>query len=241
MKTVVIIQARMGSSRLPGKVLLPLGNSCELDYVVTRCRLIPEVDEVIVATSVLPGDDPVADWCRRSGVPCFRGSEDDVLSRYYECAKWHGADFVIRVTGDCPFIDYELAGMLVKAMRKNPAELSVVRGELPRGLAAEMITFAALERIHEIGRESRHREHVIYYAHEYPEQFHRNVVEAPAELRHPHLRITLDTVEDYALLSAVAQAFKGRQDVPSREVVQFLLDHPGIARLNSHVKQKPVV
>jgi len=241
MKTVVIIQARMGSSRLPGKVLMPLGGSVVLDYVVSRCRLIRGADEVVVATSVLPQDDVIEEWCRRYETPYFRGSEEDVLSRYVECARAYGADRVMRVTADCPFVDYELAGDIIRAMDAKPADLVLVRGELPRGLVAELFAMPALERIHRDGREPRHREHVTYYAYEYPEQFQSTVIEAPEELRHPKLRITLDTEEDYRLCRAVADHFRGDRRVPSREVVRFLLDHPEVAAINAHVKQKPVV
>ena len=241
MKTIVIIQARMGSSRLPGKVLMPLGESCELDYVVTRCRLIPSVDEVIVATSLLPGDDAISAWCEEHRVRCFRGSEDDVLSRYYECAVLFNPEYVIRVTADCPFIDYELAGDIVEAMKRHPADLVRLNGELPRGLPVEMITFKTLERIHAIAQEPRHREHVTYYAYEYPDQFRATIVDVPEELRFPKLRITLDTIEDYALLCAVADAFPARKDVSCRKVVRYLNEHPEVAVLNAHIEQKPVV
>ena len=241
MKTVVIIQARMGSSRLPGKVLMPLGETVVLDYVVTRCNLIAGADEVVVATSMLPQDDVIEDWCRSRATPCFRGSEDDVLSRYVECAWTYGADRVMRVTADCPFFDYELAGARIQAMDERPADLVAVRGELPRGLAAELFAMPALKRIHRNGREPRHREHVTYYAYEFPDQFRRTVIDAPEELRHPKLRITLDTKDDYRLCRAVADHFRGDRRVPSREIVRFLLDHPEIAALNAHVKQKPVI
>ncbi len=241
MRTIVIIQARMGSSRLPGKVLMPLGEHCELDYVVTRCRIIRGIDEVIVATSTLPGDDPIEAWCRSNSVACFRGSEDDVLSRYYECALAYSPEYVIRVTADCPFIDYELAGRIVEAMYQEPADLVVLNGSLPRGLSVEMFAFKSLERIHEIGREHRHREHVTFYAYEFPDQFRAVSVDVPEELRYPELRITLDTPEDYALLQAIAQAFPGRRDISSSVVVRYLVDHPEVAVLNAHIEQKPVI
>jgi len=241
MRTIVIIQARMGSSRLPGKVLMPLGEYCELDYVVTRCRLIEGIDEVIVATSTLLGDDPIAEWCRINNTVCFRGSEDDVLSRYYDCAVKYAPEYIIRVTADCPFIDYVLAGQVVSAMYHSPADLVTLNGMLPRGLSVEMFAFQALERIHRIGKEHRHREHVTYYAYEYPDQFRSVSVEVPDELRHPELRITLDTPEDYALLQAVAQAFPKRKDIVSSEVVRYLVTHPEVAVLNAHIEQKPVI
>ncbi|GEN36196.1 cytidylyltransferase domain-containing protein [Aneurinibacillus danicus] len=240
MKTLVIMQARMGSSRLPGKVLKPLGDTVVLDYDVSRCRQM-NVDDVIVATSTLPQDDAIVRWCEENKVTYFRGSEDDVLSRYYECAKQYQPDYVIRVTSDCPFVDYHLANDIITAMQANPSDIVLVEGELPRGLVVEMISFAALEYIYHNGHEPRHREHVTYYAYEYPEQFKATYVKVPDAMRHPELRITLDTEEDYALCRAIANHFLGNKIVPAQEVVDYLLEHPEVAQLNAHIQQKPVV
>ncbi len=241
MKTIIIIQARMGSSRLPGKVLMPLGNTVVLDYVVSRCKQVDDIDDVIVATSTLEQDDAIVRWCEQHQVTCFRGSEKDVLSRYYECAKRYEPDYVIRVTADCPFVDYDFANDIVEAMRKKPADIVIVNGQLPRGFIVEMVSFAALTYMHTHGQENRHREHVTYYAYEFPEQFQQTVIEAPKTMQHPHLRVTLDTEEDYALCQAVANYFQGDMLVRAQHVVQFLLDHPEVAKLNAHVQQKPVV
>ncbi|HHW36020.1 MAG TPA: acylneuraminate cytidylyltransferase [Bacillales bacterium] len=241
MKTVIIIQARIGSSRLPGKILKPLGDSVVLDYVVSRCKQVESVDEVIVATSTLSQDDTVEQWCLQNNVPCFRGSEADVLSRYYMCAKLYEPDYVIRVTSDCPFVDYELANDVIVEMEKNPADIVLLNGKLPRGLAVEMISFSALEYIFNNGHEPRHREHVTYYAYEYPQQFQATTLKVAEGLQHPELRITLDTEEDYQLCQAIAEYFRGDKLVPSQTVVNFLLEHPEIAKLNAHIEQKPVV
>ncbi|WP_461201887.1 cytidylyltransferase domain-containing protein [Anoxybacillus sp. TBDG-1] len=241
MKTIIIIQARMGSSRLPGKVLMPLGNTVVLDYVVSRCKQVHDIDDVIVATSTLEQDDAIVQWCEQHRVTCFRGSEEDVLSRYYECAKRYEPDYVIRVTADCPFVDYDFANDIVEAMRKKPADIVIVNGQLPRGFVVEMVSFAALTYMHTHGQENRHREHVTYYAYEFSDQFQQEVIEAPKTMQHPHLRVTLDTEEDYALCQAVANYFQGDMLVRAQDVVQFLLDHPEVAKLNAHVQQKPVV
>jgi spore coat polysaccharide biosynthesis protein SpsF len=241
MKTIVVIQARMGSSRLPGKVLLSLGETCVLDYVVTRCKRIFGVSEVIVATSTLFDDNKIAEWCKANHVQCYRGSEEDVLSRYYECALLYRPDYIIRVTSDCPFVDYQLAGEVVESMKSNAADIAILQGNLPRGLAVEMVSFTALEKIYKVGNEPRHREHVTYYAYEYPEQFSRLFVQVPDYLQYPQLRITLDTAEDYTLCMKVADAFPGQKDFVSGDVVLYLLDHPDIALLNANIEQKPVV
>lgn len=240
MKTILIIQARMGSTRLPGKVLKPLGDSTVLDYVVTRCQLIPLISHIIVATSLLPSDDPVEKWCRDSGVKCFRGSEDDVLSRYYECAKEIEPDYIIRVTADCPFLDFLFAEKMINSMIEKPSDIIILEGELPRGLAVEMISFAALKYIYEMGQEARHREHVTYYAYEHSESFICLSIQPPHDLQHPELRITVDTEEDYSLCQVLAEAFESRMDVQSHDIIAYLLDHPEVARINAHVEQKPV-
>lgn len=242
MKTVIIIQARMGSTRLPGKIMKPLGGSVVLDFVVSRCKLVENVDEVIVATSILSQDNAVEQWCLQNNVSCFRGSEDNVLSRYYECAlQYKPVDYVIRVTADCPFVDYELANEVITEMKEHPADIVLFNGSLPRGLAVEMISFSALEYIFENGHELRHREHVTYYAYENPQQFKATTLTVPEVKKYPELRITLDTEEDYQLCQAVADHFQGDKLVSSQTVVNFLVEHPEIAKLNAHIQQKQVI
>lgn len=240
MKTIVVIQARMGSTRLPGKILLPLGDHDNLYYVTARCKSIPGVDEVIVATSRLPQDDAVEQWCGKHKIVCSRGSEEDVLSRYMVAAKPYEPSYVVRVTADCPFVDMEMARDMIHLIQEEDVDIVDLGAALPRGLAVEAISYSALQYIDHHGQESRHREHVTYYAYEYKEQFKRAVYQPPANRLHHQLRITLDTEEDYALISAVARHFNNPY-VSSSEVVQYLLEHPEIAELNAHVEQKPVV
>lgn len=232
----------MGSTRLPGKILMPLGTSTVLDYVVDRCRQDSRISDVIVATSVLPQDDPIRNWCAERDVTCFSGSEDDVLSRYYECALPYRPDYVIRVTSDCPFIDHAVIGRIIDSMESHPSDLVRLEGGEPvRGFWSEIFSLEALSLIHRIGQEPRHREHVTYYAYEYPERFRSRMFPMPSYMRHPELRITLDTPEDYAMLQTVADHFKGDRLVSSEAVVEYLLAHPEVASINAHITQKPVV
>ncbi|EGQ27055.1 spore coat polysaccharide biosynthesis protein SpsF [Sporosarcina newyorkensis 2681] len=239
MKTIVIIQARMGSTRLPGKIVKPLGTTDVLTYVTSRCQQIKHIEDVIVATSTLLQDDAVETWCQKNGVTCFRGSEEDVLDRFVQCAKLYNPDYVMRVTADCPFVDYELASAIVEMMEYERKDLVSLAGNLPRGLAVELLSYQSLLTIHEKGHEPRHREHVTYYANEYEEEFTRAIYKVPSNRLYPELRITLDTEEDYALCLAIANHFKDEL-IPSEEVIQFLLDHPEIAKLNAYIEQKSV-
>ena len=240
MKTIVIIQARMGSSRLPGKILKPLGETDVLTYVTTRCKAIEGVTEVIVATSTLTQDDAVENWCKEHSVSYFRGSESDVLDRYVQCAKQYIPDYVMRVTSDCPFVDFEMASDIVKLMEQERKDIALIDGQLPRGLAVELISYESLLRIHRKGHEERHREHVTYYAYEFSEQFESLTYAATENRIAPQLRITLDTEEDYTLCQAVAEHFNNSL-ISSANVIQYLLEHQEIAQLNAHIEQKPVI
>lgn len=240
MNIVVIIQARTGSTRLPGKILKPLGTSDVLSYVTKRCHQILGVSKVIVATSTLPQDDAVVNWCEMNDVLVCRGSEEDVLARYVECAEKYKPDYVMRVTADCPFVDYELASELVSFINKSHVDIVDLKGEMPRGLAVEIISFEALKRIDKIGQEPRHREHVTYYAYEYPDEFSRIQFDVPKSRLYPEFRITLDTEEDYKVMQEIANYFDNPL-ISSAEVIQFLQNNPHVAKLNAHIEQKPVI
>lgn len=240
MKVIVIIQARIGSSRLPGKILKSLGNHDVLTYVTSRCKLIEGVDEVIVATSTLEGDDVVEQWCEQHNVKCYRGSESDVLDRYMQVAQQYTPDYVVRVTADCPFVDINMAAEMIKLAIINKVDIvDLDSSTLPRGLASEVVSYRALKYMHEHGKEERHREHVTYYAYEYRDEFTRVTYDATIALQQPKLRVTLDTPEDYEVIAAVANAFDNI-DVSSEQVVQFLMEHPQIANINAEIEQKKV-
>ncbi|OEH87029.1 acylneuraminate cytidylyltransferase [Desulfuribacillus stibiiarsenatis] len=232
----------MGSTRLPGKVLLPLGQTNVLNYVVTRCKEIQGISKVIVATSHLDQDQPIVDWCRTNDILYFRGSEDDVLDRYYQCALEYNPDYVMRVTADCPFLDYHLASNMVDAIQESTTEIDIVTllSPIPRGMPVEIISFESLQYIHNHGKESYHREHVTYYAYENPSTFHMHGINVDTHKNHPELRITLDTPEDYLLCQEIVKEFPDDILVPADKVIEFLLMHPEIVALNAHIEQKVV-
>lgn len=240
MNVIVIIQARIGSSRLPGKILKPLGDTDVLSYDVERCNAIKGISEVIVATTTLSQDDIVAQWCEQNNVKYFRGSEDDVLDRYVQCALFYKPDYVMRVTSDCPFVDYEMASEIIALMEKEQRDIVLIDGELPRGLAVELISYNSLLHIHQVGNKPRHREHVTYYAYEFPQEFNAVTYTVPPNRIAPELRITLDTAEDYELILTVAKHFNNPL-VSSSEVISYLREMPNVAKLNAHIEQKPVI
>ncbi|WP_367618607.1 cytidylyltransferase domain-containing protein [Paenibacillus andongensis] len=238
-KFVTIIQARMGSERLPGKVLLPLGDSCVLDYVISRSKHFLS-DEVVVATTENPLDDILTEWCKDYQIPYFRGSEQDVLSRFYDCAKQYDADYVIRVTSDCPFVDFKQARKGMDTLRNNPVDFVVFPEDQPRGLTVEIVSFEALAYFHTKGHEARHREHVTYYGYEFIEEFKTVSCDIPLKMKESNLRITLDTEDDYELCKKLADVYPDKL-IDCEHIVDFLVKHPEVASINSHIIQKPVI
>jgi spore coat polysaccharide biosynthesis protein SpsF len=173
MKVVAIIQARMGSSRLPGKVLTDICGETMLARVVDRVRRSKLINEVMVATTDQAADDAIVAECKKFSVPVSRGDQDDVLSRYFRAAQLSKAEIVVRITSDCPLIDPEVVDKTIAAfLEKRPDYASnCLQRTYPRGLDTEVISFTALSRAWQIAHKSYEREHVTPYIIEHPEDF----------------------------------------------------------------------
>jgi spore coat polysaccharide biosynthesis protein SpsF len=238
MRVVAIVQARMGSTRLPGKALKDLGGETVLARVVNRTRRATLVDEVVVATSVLPADDAIARECEGLKVSCFRGDELDVLDRYYRAAQKFAADAIVRITADCPLIDPELIDATIRSRLDQKADYasnSLVRS-YPRGLDVEVFTADALARAWSAAKEEYQRIHVTPYLYENPKSF--KVISTAEEMDHSNYRWTLDTAEDLELLRAVYKHFGNRDSIRWIEVLDLMEAQPELGALNSHVRQK---
>lgn len=238
MRVVAIIQARMGSTRLPGKVLKDLGGETVLARVLNRTRSATLLDEVVVATSVLPADDVIARECEGLKVACFRGDEVDVLDRYYRAAQQFAADLIVRITADCPLIDPELMDATIRTSLDQKADYasnSLAR-TYPRGLNVEVFTADALSRAWSAAKEEYQRTHDPPYLYENPELF--KVISIAGEVDRSKYRWTLDTAEDWELLRAVYKHFGNRDSIRWIEVLGFIEAQPELAALNSHVRQK---
>ncbi|MGH2405414.1 MAG: cytidylyltransferase domain-containing protein [bacterium] len=211
MRTAAIIQARMGSVRLPGKVLLPLAGRPVLAHVIERVRACTLVHEVVVATTDRPRDGVVVELARSLGVRTHRGNDEDVLSRVYHAAR--GAEVIVRVTADCPLFDPGLLErMLVRFHARHAAgdavdylSNTVVR-TYPRGLDAEIVTFEVLQQAHREAADPFEREHVTPYIYCHPERFRIESFTGDRDLS--HLRWTLDTDEDYHSLAEIHAALR---------------------------------
>ena len=238
MRTVGIIQARMGSTRLPGKVLMPICGSSMLLWTVNRTRRARTLDEVIVATTELPADDAIVAECARGGVPVFRGSEDDVLDRYKAAAEAFDADPVARITSDCPFIDPDVIDLVVQAFRVSGADYAsnaLERG-YPRGLDVEVFSRAALDEAWRSAERPHERVHVTPHIHQNPKRFALESVKCEED--HSHLRWTVDTAEDLATIRGIAEALGGRDDFGWRAALEAVQRNPNLTDINRSVRQK---
>lgn len=242
MKRVAIIQARMGSTRLPGKVLMPLGGLTVLGCVVDRLSRCRRLDAIVVATSVLAADDAVAQEATRLGAQVTRGSADDVLARFAAAAQEASAQVIVRITSDCPLIDPDLVDAMLGAFENQVCDYlsNTVKRTFPRGLDTEIFTDAALNRALRDAHEPYQREHVTPYFYQHPELFAIRQYTDVSGADRAQMRWTLDTPEDYAFLSAVyaACAHTRPSDVRTADVLRALECNSGLADVNRHVRQK---
>jgi spore coat polysaccharide biosynthesis protein SpsF (cytidylyltransferase family) len=243
-RVVAIIQARIGSTRRRGKVLANLAGRPVLAHVVDRTIAAHRIDDVVVAAPYGAQDDVIEEVCKRQGWNCFRGSEDDVLDRYYRAALAWNADHAVRVTADCPLLCPVQLDRVVSRHLEAAADythnITVWGSGMPLGTGGEIFRFAALERSWQSGNEPRHREHVDEYVGEHPELFHIERVEAPPALRHPDLRLTVDTPEDIVLLAWIYdRLYRPDEIIDLRDVVKLLDAHPEVAVRNRDTAQDP--
>ncbi|NTU42059.1 MAG: NTP transferase domain-containing protein [Nitrospirales bacterium] len=204
--TGIVLQARMGSSRLPGKVLMELCGRPILGHILDRLRLVGNADTVIVATTTRGKDDPIQAFVEKEGVHCFRGNEADVLDRYYRAAISFGLCDIVRATADNPLVDPEEIDRLITLHKQSGADYTHAFGLLPVGVGAECFTFKALERAWREGLLPNHREHVNEYIQEHPELFRIRELDVPEIKWAPTIRLTVDTRGDFERMKAVYEA-----------------------------------
>jgi spore coat polysaccharide biosynthesis protein SpsF len=242
MKIVAIIQARMSSTRLPGKVLQEIAGKPMLVWVVERARRAKLPAEVVVATTTKPEDDPLVRFCQEKGYPCQRGSLNDVLDRYYQTAKLYAADVIVRLTSDCPFIDPVEIDHVITEFQKTGVDFAANRlpppfgRTYPIGLDTEVCSFTALERAWKEAEQSFEREHVMPYLYVVPGRFKVLRVDYPVD--HGKLRWTVDTPADLELARQVAARFGGRDDFSWLDVLALFEREPELAQINSGVEHK---
>lgn len=241
MKVVAIIQARMTSTRLPGKVLKTVLEKPLLEYQLERVSSSKLIDEIVVATTINKSDDPIIKLCNKLGVLTYRGSEEDVLSRYYEAAKQFNADVIVRLTSDCPLIDPEIIDQVIKLYITQKDVLDYVSNTLirtyPRGLDTEVFSFRALQVTYEKARLKSEREHVTAYIYKNPDKFQLKNLSYVRDLsKH---RWTVDTKEDFELIKQILESlYTNNQMFTMKDVLCLLDKNPSLFYLNAHIEQK---
>ena len=238
-KVVVIVQARMSSTRLPGKVMRQVLGKPLLAYLVERLQRIKNSHQLVIATSTAPEDDVIATFCEQNKVDCFRGSLFDVLDRYVQAARKNHADLVVRICSDCPLFDPAVAESVIEQAFHTAADWTsnVTQRSFPRGMEVEVCRMHALEQAHQESSRPEEREHVTPYLYRHPELFSlSHYVRVPPL---PDYRLCVDTIEDFQLIKNILEALHLKKNEFSIEDVVDLLDeHPDWLSLNAHVKQK---
>lgn len=245
MKVVAIIQARMGSTRLPGKVMLKLHEKTILEHVITRVKQSKLVDEIIIATTVNRLDDSIIEETKKINIKSFRGSEDDVLSRYYYAAKENDADIVIRITSDCPLIDPKVIDEMVEKYlnmtKDNPLDYlsNTIERTYPRGLDAEVFSFKVLEKVFNEATKQTEKEHVTPYIYLNLDKF--KIFHYLNNEDYSEHRWTLDTLEDFELITEVYdELYKDEHNFYLEEIIKLFERKPQLMDINKEVEQKVV-
>jgi spore coat polysaccharide biosynthesis protein SpsF len=243
LKTVIIVQARMTSTRLPGKVLRTVLGKTLLEYQVERLQRVTLKDEIVIATTINRSDRPIIDLCERLGIPWQRGSEEDVLSRYCETARSHGADIIVRVTSDCPVIDPAVIDKVVRYYLDHRDQYDYVSNTLvrtyPRGMDTEVFSMHLLETAYHEATSPGDREHVTPFFYRQPRRYRLQAVMNDRD--YSGYRWTVDTPEDFALIEQIIEMiYPGNPCFGMDDVIRLLDRHPELSMINAHIEQKKV-
>lgn len=241
MHPLVIVQARMGSRRMPGKVLKPILGHPMLWHIVKRAFWVPEVAEVVVATSDQPGDKPIRRFCQENGIAFFAGCEIDVLDRFYQAALKYAGDPLIRITGDCPFVDPQIVGRLLKLYKHGcydhigvatgAGAIFLDGGKFPDGLDAECFSFAILERAWQEAKNPQDREHVTPYIWRNKAVFRCGILTGKRD--YSQLRWTVDHEADFQLVSQVYEAlYREHEPFLMEDILRYIECHPELIKTN---------
>jgi len=230
-KIVATIEARMTSSRLPGKVLLPVEGKPVLLHIIDRLKKSRLIDDVVVATTINQTDDAIVNMCRDNGCSFFRGSEEDVLLRVLEAAKSVKADVIVEITGDCPVIDWRVADELIGFFENGKYDYCSNMGQRPYpvGFETQVFSVDVLHQVSEMTNNKADREHVSLYIYTHPELFKIGYKEADERYDHPEIEVTLDDENDYELVKAIySELYPKNDDFSSLDVIDLFNKRPDL-------------
>jgi spore coat polysaccharide biosynthesis protein SpsF len=244
MNIVCVVQARTGSTRLPGKVLKKICGKTVLQHVIDRLKKVKNMDKIVIATTLLEKDNAIVEEAERLNVHHFRGSEPDVLSRYYYAARENSADVVVRITSDCPLIDNEVTEKVIQYYADNNSKYDYVSNTIdrtyPRGLDTEVFSFNALEKAFNEAESERDREHVTPYIWDNPKMF--KIYQYKNKVNYSNLRWTLDTMKDFELISGIYDKLysqKGNK-FNMNDILNLYKKYPELAKVNESIMQKEI-
>jgi len=241
-----IVQARMGSTRLPGKIMMSVRDKPLLHYHINQVLQSKKIDNLIIATTDLSQDDEIVKFVDLYGIKVFRGSEEDVLDRYFHCAKELKLDIIVRITSDCPLIDPEIIDKCVETFENGNFDyLSNVNKNIdgewiyhpcgfPSGFAVEVFTFSALENAWKNAKKKSDREHVTQYILDNPKKFKIGGLENQENFS--DLRLTLDHQVDFDLIKIVIENFSDGEIYNLKKIILFFEDNPHLKLINSHIQ-----
>lgn len=234
MNIIAIVQARMGSTRLPGKIMMNILDKPILWHVINRTKKSKFIENIIVATTQNPEDDVICEFCRESGINYFRGSETDVLDRYYRCAKEFNGDIIVRLTSDDPLNDSSVIDRMIESFLDSFPDIDYVGNDLkfsyPVGVNAQIFSRSALEKVWKEANDSEDREHVMLYLLNSPEKFKIKGIEN--EFDYSHYRWTLDFTEDFEFIKKIYMHF-GDLYFTMNDIIDYLDKNPQIVKINS--------
>lgn len=243
MKVVCLVQARVGSTRLPGKILKEICGKTILHHEIDRLKKCKEIDEIVIATTDKEDDDKIVNEAKKLSVKYFRGSENDVLSRFYYAAKENNADIIVRVTSDCPCIDFEILDKMLIYFKEKYKEKQVdylsntIKRTYPRGYDIEIFTFSALEKSYINAEKEYEREHVTPYIYDKTNNFLKLSFENKDD--YSEYRVTLDTIEDFIVIKNIFENLYYKNPYfKLNDVVQYLNNNLHIVDINKHIEQK---
>jgi spore coat polysaccharide biosynthesis protein SpsF len=238
MRVIATIEARMTSSRLPGKVLLESIGKPMLQLMVERLRHLERVDDIVIATTTNKTDEPIVALAEKLGIQYYRGSENDVLTRVLEAAKANGADLIVELSGDCPLIDPVIVDQVIDAYFENDCDYATncLTQTFPLGMETEVFSSKLLEIADTEGKTQEDREHVSWFFVRHPDRFKLFNIEALGKVKRPEIRLTLDEAADYKLIDAIFSAFENNYDSTScGEIVDFLNCNKNLLKHNDNV------
>lgn len=240
LKTVVITTARMGSSRLPGKVLMPIADKCSLKWIYDRVQYSLFTDGMIIATTGNPKDNVIIDFCAENNIPCYRGSEENVMLRTIEAAHMMGADVIIEVTGDCPLVDPHHIDHVIRYLFEHDYEYvsnGVISRWLPDGMDVAAYYTTTLEKAYMM--KDKIIEHQGWNIGSKPKDFRVGTWIPDGDCYYPLWRLTLDTKEDLIVLDHIFNAFSMRKKpFTAEEVIDYIKENPHLLEINSSIIKK---